>query len=220
MNVRPGNIAQISTEQGDDGFSFLPIPKVQEALRVLLGARIHPHFAGYLVLCRTAAQSARKQHLQFRPKEFFDTFLKVPGLPETTPYVLPFRAGLSKESPFFNANVAGSYAPSSLREVAPFRRVAEMSGSRGAVTCSIPDDHAQKAFDNLLFKERVNVGALSVFLYRDFGFISEASDLSVAIAVFREDFGFRFDREDEAKNFDVLFVADANDSQSDLGAAI
>src|SRR5271168_5361175 len=151
-------------EDTEEAFLFIPDLAAKAALRELLKTRIHPHFAGYLALCRIARQTGHTHALEFRAKEFFETFLRVQGLPPTTPYLLPFRSKSSTTSPFFNANVAGSYAPSSLRPEKSFRKVVEMSSDSGEALFSLPIDHAVRAKQYLAFKSSINACVLATFL--------------------------------------------------------
>jgi hypothetical protein len=79
--------------------------------------KIHPNFAGYLCLKRTAARDGRTTDLRPDFKAFFDTFLRVSGGSEDRPYLKPFPSDVKL---WFNPNVAGSFAPSSLRPTSPF----------------------------------------------------------------------------------------------------
>jgi hypothetical protein len=186
----------------NDNYVFIAIPLVAEALKRLLNARIHPQFAGYLALCRSAREVGRLENLPLRMKDFFDSFFRASGLPDTTPYIHPF--GAHKRSPFFNANVAGSYAPSSLRPVAPLRQVAEMPVDR-AQNWALKPDHAIKAKLHLTFKEPVDVISLATFLYRDYGIRPSANSRDGLVRIFRDEFGFRREIDSEQTNFDVLF---------------
>jgi hypothetical protein len=106
---------------------------VAQSLALLRKQRIHPNFAGYLCLKRASAQSGVEIKVRAKFKEFFDTFLSVPDAPSSKPYVMPFcDTAPSEANKWFNRNVAGSYAPSSIRGGSPFARVirAEMQDGK------------------------------------------------------------------------------------------
>jgi hypothetical protein len=192
----------------DEDYAFINRSVARKALHNLLEAKIHPHFAGYLALCRTARNAGSKKDLKFRAKGFFETFLRVADLPVQTPFVLPFRWGLGRGAPFFNDNVAGSYAPSSLREAAPFRQVARLAGSGSSTTYSLIERHAEAAKKRLTFDQQVDVASLSMFLYRDFGISKDVASPTGVVGLFRDEFGFRPEELDETEAFSVLFRED------------
>lgn len=184
----------------------------KQALSRLFEIRVHPHFAGYLCVLQ-AARSAAKQlarHPDF--KDFFERFLRVEGAPAQKPYVQPFTDSKKSDrwSPFFNVNVAGSYAPSSLRPEAPFLGVVKITGDGPRASYSLNPDHAAKAFDDLLLGKRMPVASLAAFLYRDYGFNLAAQNLANVVNVFRDDFGFRGSVVTERSAFDRLFQDDSS----------
>ena len=186
-------------------YMFIRVPVARRALSILLEAKIHPHFAGYLALCQTARRTGRTLDLRFTPKEFFDHFLRVADLPDQTPYIQPFHNSPGRKIQFFNSNVAGSYAPSSLRSVAPFRQVATYTGSGLSSTIALVPDHAQQAKKVLSFGKKVDVTALAIFLYRDYGIGSEGASCGAVVSLFRDDFGFGDSAPEGLEAFSVLF---------------
>ncbi len=111
---------------------------VAEGFWRLRERKIHPHFAGYLCLKRTAARDGRTTDLQPNFKQFFDTFMRVPGGPKDRPYLKPFP---SDERLWFNPNVAGTFAPSSLRATPSLSRIVNVSGGRRNARYSFVDHH-------------------------------------------------------------------------------
>lgn len=87
---------------------------------------------------------------------------------------------------WLNENVAGSYAPSSLRPGQPFRKVVEIKDK----TYSLPKNHAGRAFEHLLYSTPVQIADLSVVLYRDFGFLGDSFSIYNLIEVFAYEFGY------------------------------
>lgn len=202
-----------------DANSFLINPTaVRLALTNLTSAKVHPHFAGYLCVCREARSKGKTGDLQPNFKSFFDNFLKVDGTTDEKPYLMPFAESRGENwTPFFNRNVAGSYAPSSLRDVAPFLQVVTIDGSRRQATYSLVRDHASKASQYLLFGKRLGVVSLAAVLYRDYGLelLPGSGDLTKVlrsvglVSVLRDEFGFRSDVPQENSAFAKLFSDDS-----------
>jgi len=120
-------------------------------------------------------------------------FLRVPGGPPGKPNFRPFwNQTRDAGQDWLNANLAGSYAPSSLRSLP--RRVVDI-GDGGF---SLKEDHWQLARQHLLYDDRVPAVALCAFLYRDFGFTTDGISPAPAalIDIFRMDFGYRLDSDD------------------------
>lgn len=179
---------------------------VADSLEILRQTRIHETFAGYLAVTRTAAISSGPDlHPGFR--DFFETFLKVPGGPPRKPYLLPFASEpRALTNRWFNQNVAGSYAPSSLRPVSPFLKVVEIEGAGSEALYRLRDEHWIRAKTHLTYGQPVPVVPLACFLLRDIGFPLETKMIDI-IGIFRGEFGFARDQ------FDQLFaVDDLNDA--------
>lgn len=150
---------------------FLDLGFVTRCIAYLRTRKIHRHFFGYLCVCATAVREGRNDLLLPPFKKFFERFLVVGEAPEGTPYLVPFNeSGSPDANVWLNSNVAGSYAPSSLRPQAPLLRVTNlfMQGKRGTFT--LVDDHESACLESLLFGSPVNVLALAGFLFRDHAF--------------------------------------------------
>jgi hypothetical protein len=191
---------------------------VQQALSRLIEIKVHPHFVGYLSVLRTARAAGKQENLHPDFADFFERFLKVSGAPAQRPYLQPFADSKIKGkrwSPFFNVNVAGSYAPSSLREdVAPFLKVVTIKGYRAKATYSLDPDHNARALKHLLHGKKLPVASLAIFLYRDYGFNFSSWNQASVINAFRDEFGFRDSEAKEQAAFDLLLHDDS--SQFDL----
>lgn len=178
---------------------------VDSCVGELLAARIHPHFAGYLCLVRTAAREGTSSHLPGEFKEFFETFFRVPNGTEELPYLRPFWNKGSDVRAWNQPNVAGTYAPSSIRPGMPFDAVVEVDGTGRAATYSLRDDHARLALENLANGSRISAARLAAFLYRDYAFDLEGEpSLAAVVEVFRYEFGY--DAEPGQADFATLFV--------------
>ena len=185
---------------------FVSPRSVQLARHNLLVAKAHPHFTGYLCVCRAAHQSGTTEGLKPDFKKFHDEFLIVAGAPASHPYVTPFPY---TSFPFFNKNPAGSYAPSSLRDVAPLRRAVNIDGSRSAATYSLVADHASRAKSWMLHGKPLPVASLAIFLYRNYELSLEAPKCVHIVRIFREEFGFRQEISKENEVFNTLFQDDS-----------
>jgi hypothetical protein len=187
---------------------------VAQSLARLRGQKTHTLFAGYLYLQRRTAQLGRLENLQPDFLSFFKQFFIVNNHPLGAPYIKLFtEQKASAKNLWLNENVAGSYAPSSLRPDQPYRQVVDIEGRK----YSLPVDHAQRAFTHLLYSIPVAVADLAVVLYRDFGLSDEIALINDLIAVFAYEFGYANEPDtapDEA--FQLLYSLDtANHWEAD-----
>lgn len=176
---------------------------VAQCLSRLRKQRTHTLFPGYLHLQQRASQLGRLDNLQPEFLPFFKQFFEVDGHPLGAPYIKPFTEQKpSTKNLWLNENVAGSYAPSSLRPDQPFRLVVRIQGRK----YSLPPDHARRAFENLLYSTPVQVADLAVVFYRDFGLLGDSLTIEDLIGVFAYEFGYSKEPEGEPdENFRTLF---------------
>ena len=176
---------------------------VAQCLSRLREQKTHTHFPGYLHLQRRASQLGRLEDLQPDFLLFFDRFFSVGDHPLGLPYIKPFTE--RKASPsnlWLNENVAGSYAPSSLRTGQPFRKVVTIEQRK----YSLLPDHARRAFEYLLYTTPVQAADLAVVLYRDFGLRDDSLTIEDLIGVFAYEFGYLNRPGDELnEDFSILF---------------
>jgi hypothetical protein len=178
---------------------------VAACLAELRKLRIHPNFAGYLCLRRTAARDNTLTHLRPDFKEFFETFLRVPGAPLNKPYAIPFlESAPSERNRWSNPNVAGSYSPSSFRADKPFSKVVNVEGNRLTARYSVYVEHREKALELFLHSAKIPIVPLAVFLYRDYAIEKDEPTTGDLVAILSEEFGIRVPGED-----DVLFTDDS-----------
>jgi len=165
--------------------------------------KTHPLFAGYLYLQQRASQLNRLKDLQPDFPSFFKQFFLVGNHPLGAPYIKPFtEQKASTKNLWLNENVAGSYAPSSLRPGHPFRQVVNIEGRK----YSLPPDHARRAFEHLLYSVQVQAADLAVVLYRDFGLLDNAVTIQDLIEIFAYEFGYTNEPGAEPdENFRVLY---------------
>jgi hypothetical protein len=176
---------------------------VASAVQRLRKTKIHPHFAGYLCIKRTCRIAGTTVDLRPNFLDFFVEYLRPSDGEENKPFIRPFKENGDPASDVWaNKNVAGSYAPSSLRGVAPFRKVVDVIGGGASAKYSLFADYPNLALEHLLFGKKLSIVWLAVFLYRDFGFSDANPTISDLVKLFQDDFDFA--NEDEfSKIFDL-----------------
>ena len=163
---------------------------VARSLKRLREQKTHALFAGYLHLQQRTSELERLNDLQPDFASYFKLFFRVDHHPLGAPYIKPFtEQKASTQNLWLNSNIAGSYAPSSIRPEKPFGKVVRVEGK----IYNLPLDHAEKAFEYLLYSSKVQVAHLAVFLYRDFalrGPNSSPPTISNLIDIFSFEFGY------------------------------
>lgn len=179
---------------------------VARALSRLREQKTHTLFAGYLYLQQRSSQLNRLEDLQPEFASFFKRFFRVGNHPLGAPYIKLFtEQKTSTQNLWLNENVAGSYAPSSLRPDQPFRKVVSIQDRK----YSLPPDHAQRAAMHLLYSTPVQVADLAVVLYRDFGFLGNFTTIQDLIDIFVYEFGYAGNLGAEPnENFSILYSLD------------
>jgi hypothetical protein len=159
-------------------------------LTLLRETRIHPQFAGYLCLLWESARRNTPDNLRPSFKDFFRLFLAVPGGDEDKPYLMPFgdSASITNAHLWFNKNIAGSYAPSSLRPGSPFLRVASSASDGRVPVYRLKPEHAEIALQYMLYGKKLSAAVLACFLYRNSGFENPMTH-ALLIDSLRIDFG-------------------------------
>lgn len=180
---------------------------VRASIVALQSQRIHPHFPVYMQLRRLVAEGADPTNVPFIPAGM-QAMLGVPGGPPARPNFRPFSTANVRDPAnwWLNKNLAGSYAPGSIRSSAAF-----LLDDAGHFI--LPARHAQIALDRFLVSKRVPAWAIAGYFMRNHGF--EPTDdfvddeKSLLFAGFKKFFGFR-----DTDDFDVLF--DPDDSPDNL----
>lgn len=197
-------------------------PEVIESCLWAVATRpTHRHFPGYLGVKRTARIEDQSSGLDFDYTGFYDAFLRVRD--DDDPYLTPFGPDTDpdRHSLWFNRNVAGTYAPSSIRPDQPFSRAVTVEGSGHDATYALVDDHYERAREELLSGQRLPVAPLACFLYRDFAVETDDEPaIEDFVAAFREEFGYRDDVPDESAEFEHLYERgdiDAEDPFVEVG---
>lgn len=169
---------------------------VRDCLHRLIDEPIHRMFPGYLCLQQQAAQANRTTGLSFPYNEFFDDYLRVRD-DSDRPYFVPFTQAEnpSKAELWNNKNVAGTYAPSSLRSTAPLMQIAEVEEGGHNSKWGIAEHHWELARHNLCDDTQVPVESLAAYLLRDYAIEVDDADEPSAytlVETFTEEFGYEF----------------------------
>jgi len=138
---------------------------VKWAITELKGRRTHPFFLPYLQLCRRSAIGQSSSNISPQWSDLGD-LLAVPGGPPNRPYYRPLstKAGRDESSYWMNSNLAGMWAPSSIRTTAGFL----LDGNQ----FRLPQNHAEQALHAFLYDQPISALALGAFLFRDYGFVA------------------------------------------------
>ena len=167
--------------------AYVPtIQKVKASLDALENLDAHRALAGYLCVLNAASIENRTADLRPDFRGFFDRFFRIGAPPNKKPYAVPFARGA--KSILFNENVAGSYAPSSLRPVNPLHSVMEIKGGGGQASFTLRKNHIEQAKE-LLLPQPLPIYSFACFMYRDFGFTVNPDRHEVENAI-TSDFGF------------------------------
>ncbi len=167
--------------------AYVPtLPKVKASLDALASLDAHRALAGYLCVLNAASIENRTADLRPDFRGFFDRFFRIGDPPSKKPYAVPFARGA--KSILFNENVAGSYAPSSLRPVNPLHSLMDIKGGGGQASFTLRDNHIEQTRE-LLLPVPLPIYAYACFMYRDFGFTVNPDRRQIESAV-ESDFGF------------------------------
>lgn len=189
--------------------AYVPtLPRVRQAMATLIGLGAHRSVAGYLAVLNEAASAQREDKLRPDFRSFFDRFFRIGDPPQKRPYAVPFTR--NPKSVLFNANVAGSYAPSSIRPVSPLYNVLTIEGGGTQAVFSLRDNHAVIARQSML-PSPIPLYAFATFFYRDIGFSSQPAQANCEEAV-TNDFCFALGGDPYKLN---LFVSDFDDFSGD-----
>ncbi|MER5631549.1 hypothetical protein [Streptomyces nitrosporeus] len=181
---------------GGESVHVLTTEAVKAGINALKRQRIHEHFPAYLHLRKLAVTSGSLTDLSPEWKGVSD-LLRMPGGPPTKPHYRPFSSVNRKDESgyWYNKNLAGSYAPKSMRATSAF-----MLNTNGD-EYELPVDHAQQALERLLKGKKVPAWALAAYYLRNHAFIFEGEGgYEELISAFVKEFGF-----EEGTDFHVLF---------------
>lgn len=173
----------------------LTLDGVRRAITALKPLTIHETFPVYLHLRRRAHALGRFTDLQPDWQGEPHDWLDVPGGPANKPNFRPFTSrGSSMDSFWMNANLAGSYAPSSLRGLRSLYVDSNDKYILPTLTNGQPDAAVVKR--RLLFDKPVPAWAVSAFLFRNRRFASSLPEPPAwpdLLDVFQDYFGWTTD---------------------------
>lgn len=163
---------------------------VRDSIQKLVKKPIHRLFPGYLCLKQQSGLANRTDRLSFPYNEFFDAYLYVRDA--NKPYFVPFT---QSESPtetalWFNNNVSGTYAPSSLRSTSPLLQVIEVEEGGYNAKWRLKEEHWKLARHHLTDDEQIPVESLAAFLYRDYVIETDDPGAYELVSTFVDDFGY------------------------------
>ena len=165
---------------------MLSLDALRAALDALRNQRIHEHFPAYLHLRQRAILTRSFASIEPDWNEVSD-LLRVPGGPPNKPHYRPFasRNVRDQRAYWLNPNLAGSYAPKSIRTTARFML------SAAGDDYSLPRDHAHQALSVLLLSTRVPAWALAAYYLRNYGFaFTDDGGPDELVSAFRREFLF------------------------------
>ena len=172
---------------------------IGDAIATLQGQRIHEQFPAYLHLRQRSMATGSPSSIDPDWSQVGD-LLKMPGGPSTKPNYRPFSSRKLRDPSgyWLNRNLAGSYAPSSVRSTSRF-----MLNSNGD-GFALPTGHAQEALAVLLKGTKVPAWALAAYFLRNYGFTFEGEGgYDELVAAFKKEFLF-----EDGNDFGVLFEDD------------
>lgn len=169
---------------------MLTIPAVRGAIRALQGASIHETFPAYLHLRHQAGALGRCNNLEPDWNGQVHDWLELPGGPARKPHFRPFTS--RGTAYWLGPNLAGSYAPSSLRQLRNLYMANDDAYRIPETNSGDPDPAPIRKV--LLYDQPIEAWAVAAYLYRNHAFLlgdatSEATQpSSLLLQVFQDDF--------------------------------
>jgi hypothetical protein len=168
--------------------------EVRSAIRRLIGRRAHPFFLGYVHLRQQATKIGSTDNIA-ADWPALGRVLEVPGAPAKRPYLKPFQTAANREDEYqwWNANIAGSWSPASLR---PGMGPLEVVSVNADKTYNLRPGHATLALDHLLYGRPMSVIDFATFLFRDYGLLASTEPrIDDLVANYRLEYGVMDDAE-------------------------
>ncbi|MGW0247994.1 hypothetical protein ACWDYH_15310 [Nocardia goodfellowii] len=177
----------------------LTVDAVRRSIDTLHKPFIHEQFLAYLHIRKRGIEEGATTNIEPVWAEV-SKLLAVDGGPTNKPNYLPFSSRTTHDPSRYwkNSNIAGSYAPSSLRRKSRFMLDASER------KFSLPADHAQQALAVHLDNHRQPAWPFAGFFLRNYSFDSSAATVADLIDGFCQ--LFRFDATGAGSDFDTLFT--------------
>lgn len=192
-------VGHVTSTGEEPTLHVLTAEAIKAGIGTLQSQRIHEQFPAYLHLRQRAVATGSLTSIEPDWSQVGD-LLKMPGGPPTKPNYRPFSSRNLRDPSgyWFNRNLAGSYAPSSVRSTSRFM----LNGNGDGF--ALPTDHAQQALTILLKGTKVPAWALAAYYLRNYGFTFEGEGgYDDLVAAFKKEFLF-----EDGNDFSVLFEDD------------
>jgi 5-methylcytosine-specific restriction protein B len=210
-------------ERPNKKYYSIKIEAVKRALDALVNARGHEHFPGYLAILKQRGSKASTNNNAETIVNFYKQYLAIPDAPEKRPFLRPFRSrGVGNPIRLYQQNVAGSYAPKSIRDKGPLSKVIEVrQNPSGGVSYELPADHWDIVLSEMLSGHKLPVLSTAIFLLRDYAFEMDGPEIAKLVSIFRNEFALADADPDGDTIFSTLFDDDSSHyADSDLSEVI
>lgn len=190
---------------------------VNKALAYLANTRSHEHFPGYLALIRGKRSSMNSCNSD-TIVQFYKDFLFIIDAPENRPYLNPFRSrGIGNPITLYQPNVAGSYAPSSIRKNGPLSKIINIDVITKTGAYELVEEHWKIALSEMLSGNKLPLISTLIFLLRDYAFLLERPSINDLVPLFRTEFSISKVSENGDEIFNTIFEDDSSSySDEDL----
>ncbi len=197
----------------NSNYYLFKVETIKKALETLANVRSHEHFPGYLALLRDRSKLNAVSNSDTIIK-FYKEFLFVIDAPVSRPYLRPFRSrGVGNPITLYQKNVAGSYAPSSIRNNGPLSKIININSA----SYELINEHWKIALTEMLSGHKLPFISTMAFLLRDYAFRMLYPNIEILISIFRTEFSISNETENGDDIYEALFYDDSSEySDQDL----
>ena len=198
-------------------YYLVNVDAVKKALTTLANVRSHEHFPGYLALLRDRYKSNSATNSETIVK-FYKDFLYVSDAPDNRPFLRPFRSrGVGNPITLNQSNVAGSYAPSSIRNNGPLSKIIKIKNTAGTTNYELLSEHWKIVLTEMLSGHKLPIISTAIFILRDYAFQIPKQNIEDLISIFRIEFSISKATKDGDDIYEALFYDDSSEySNQDL----
>lgn len=195
---------------------------VEECMWTLANASLHRHIPGYLCIRKTAGEEGRTDNLPFHYNEFFDEFFRIRDDSADKPFLVPFTQSKNptRDGIWLNSNVAGTYAPSSIRPNQALAQVIENEEGGHNARWRLRDNHWELAREHLCEGNKIPIEALAGFLFRDYAITSDDPALDDLVTAFTQEFGYDRDGEEFRHLYSTGSIDLEDESSEDIWESV